>query len=297
MIKNLDFDFNIVIDFDKESPNPSRVFDSMSLLIKAFEQFDTDLVKHIDNSIDAVLILEDVEKGSLKTVLKNIIKGIPDEPLENGDIRGMIGHYLLKAKYVLLNKLEGKVTLTDAKEIEIIETDLLHAAKETGVDKFSSFVSPSRKVIIKNIDSINKSLEPLGEKDSVTYESSAGDATFNMELTIDYERMEELITNETIESESTLILKVKKPDYLGDSKWGFKHGSATIYASISDKEWLMEFQNRKIDVRPQDSLVCKVKSVVKYDDQYEPISNSFEVTKVVKVNPRPDSGQVTLPLN
>ena len=75
-------DFSIIIDFDKKSPNPSRVFEAMSLLIKSFEQLDRDLVKHLDNKIEPVLILEDVEKGSLKTILANVLKGIPDEAIE-----------------------------------------------------------------------------------------------------------------------------------------------------------------------------------------------------------------------
>ena len=44
-------DFNIIIDFDKKSANPSRVFESMALLIKSFEQLDNDLVKHLDNKV------------------------------------------------------------------------------------------------------------------------------------------------------------------------------------------------------------------------------------------------------
>ena len=84
-----------------------------------------------------------------------------------------------------------------------------------------------------------------------------------------------------------MILKVKKPDYLGDSKWLFKHGNGTISAKITDQQWLNDFQNRKIDVRPQDSLVCVVKIIVKYDYNYEVISTTHEVTEVTKINPRP----------
>lgn len=98
---------------------------------------------------------------------------------------------------------------------------------------------------------------------------------------------------EEIVSNSKMILKVKKPDYLGNSKWSFKHGNRTIYAKITDLEWLNEFQNRKIDVRTQDPLVCLVKITVKYDYNYELISTSHEVTKVIKINPRTTDNQLT----
>jgi len=288
-------DFSIIIDFDKKSPNPSRVFKSMASLIESFEQFDKDLVKHIDNKIETVLILEDVEKGSLKTILANALRKVPDSAIGDLDYKKIIGHYLLKAKYIALNALEGKVRLTDATEIEVIEMELKKAANETGIDQIPTYVPTNKKTIIKNIDNINQSLEVLSDTDKVSYESQFGNASFNLDLKIDVESMEDLITEEELESNSKMILKVKKPDYLGDSKWSFKHGNGTISAKITHEDWLKDFQNRKIDVRPQDSLVCMVKITVKYDYNYEVISTTHDITEVIKINPRPsDDNQMSL---
>jgi len=287
-------DFSIIIDFDKNSPNPSRIFKSMASLIETFEQFDNDLVKHINNKIETVLILEDVEKGSLKTILANALRKVPDDAIKDLDYKKIIGHYLLKAKYIVLNVLEGKTLLTDATEIDLIEMELEKAANETEINLIPTYVPINKKTIIKNIDNINTSLDILSEKDKVSYQSEFGNASFNLELEIDVESMEDMITEEEIVSNSKMILKVKKPDYLGDSKWSFKHGTGTISARIIDLEWLKEFQNRKIDVRPQDSLVCMVKITVKYDYNYEVLSTSYEITKVIKINPRPSDNQLTL---
>lgn len=298
MILKDKIDFSIVIDFDKNSSNPSRVFKTMSSLIESFEQLDKDLVKHIDNKIETVLMLEDVEKGSLKTILINSLKGIPDDDIENLDYKKIIGRYLVKAKYIILNKLEGKVTLTDATEIDSIEKELLEEAKNVGLTKIPTFAPTSKKILIKNIDNINKSVDGLSENDKVRYESNEGTTPFNLNLKIDVEAMEEMITEEQYVSETKMALKVKKPDYLGDSQWVFKHGNGTISAKISDTEWLGKFQNRKIDVRPQDSLVCIVKVTVKYDYQYEPISTSFEIIKVEKINRRNDDlGQYSISID
>lgn len=282
-------DFSIIIDFDKNSPNPSRVFKSMAMLIDSFESFDRDLVKHINNEIETVLLLEDVEKGSLKAILANILRGIPDDALNDLDWKKLIGHYLVKAKYIVLNHLEGTVTLSDAEEIEVIEMELKKVAAETGVDKLPTYVPTSRKSIIKNIDKITSATEVLSKNDKVQYQSPYGSASFNLELSVNVEDLEDLITKEVFESETTLILKVKKPDYLGNSMWDFKHGGRTIPAKITDADWLSKFQNREIDVRPQDSLVCKVKTTVKYDHDFELIGTSYEVTEVIKINPRPSN--------
>jgi hypothetical protein len=80
-----------------------------------------------------------------------------------------------------------------------------------------------------------------------------------------------------------MVLKVRKPDYLGDSKWSFKHGSKTIEAKINDSEWLFKFKNREEDIRPQDALVCDVTVTAKYDHDSNLISTTYEIVKVVKI--------------
>jgi len=139
------------------------------------------------------------------------------------------------------------------------------------------------KTIINNIDRFTKAIEPLSETESASYESKEGKANFNLTLKFDAEEMEDLITSEIIESESKMILKVKKPDYLGESKWLFKHGDRSIEAKILAKDWLQEFQDRKHDIRPQDSLVCKVKTTAKYDHNNELINHLYEIIEVIEI--------------
>jgi len=61
-----------------------------------------------------------------------------------------------------------------------------------------------------------------------------------------------------------MILKVKKPDYLGESMWDFKHGDRAIQAKIIDMDWLSDFHLRKYDIRPGDSLRAVLETQIKY---------------------------------
>lgn len=287
-------DFSITIDFDKNSPNPSRVFKSMASIIEGFEALDKDLVQHIDNKIETIMLLEDVEKGSIKALLANILKNIPDSAIEDLSIKKILGHYLVKAKYIYLKNTEKTLTLTDAKEIDIIEMELKQVASEYGIDKIPTYVPINKKCIIKNLDNISKSLEPLSKTDAVVMDSQFGKASFNLELSIDMDNMEDLITDEVYESEIKMILKVKKPDYLGDSKWEFKHGGKTLNAKILDSEWLVEFQKGNKPVMPQDSLVCMVKTINKYDYNFDLLSVTYDITRVIHVNKRPQNNQTSI---
>ena len=276
--------FTIIIDFDKEAKRPSRIFQSMADLINAFEALDHALVKSIDNKIETLLVLEDVEKGSLKTIVRNVLKGIPDSAIEDLDLKKVIGHYLVKVKYIILRSTENKISLTDGKVVEDIEYELIKEAKDTGVDRLPYYVPVTKKLITSSLIEITESLNNLDKKDSVIFDSSAGRATFNLDINLNIEELEELITTENLVSTTKMILKVKKPDYLGDSQWNFKHGEHPINAKIEDSKWLKDFQEGNIELRPQDSLTCMVEVAVKYDENSEVISTTHIIKKVIKVH-------------
>jgi len=72
-------DFCIEIKYKKDSENPSRVFRTMSELIETFQEIDKNLVTTIDVNIEPLLLLEDIEVGSIKVWLRNLLKTIPDD--------------------------------------------------------------------------------------------------------------------------------------------------------------------------------------------------------------------------
>ena len=65
--------FQIYIDFVKSEGDPSRVFHSMAELIEAFEQIDLNLAGMFGGSTATQLVLDDLEAGSLRSWLRNII--------------------------------------------------------------------------------------------------------------------------------------------------------------------------------------------------------------------------------
>jgi len=91
------------------------------------------------------------------------------------------------------------------------------------------------------------------------------EVSFNKSFSFTNEIVEEILTKEIIESQSIMILKVKKPDYLGDSKWEFKYENRKLEAKIKNSKWLSDYQQGKIDIRPGSSLRASIRTIVKYD--------------------------------
>ena len=97
-----DADFAFKIVFQKGEGNPRRIFDAASEIIEAFEALDKALVQSIDTSMSPLMVLEDIEAGSIKVWIKTVLSRIDDEALKTFDWKPIVGRYLVRAKYFVL---------------------------------------------------------------------------------------------------------------------------------------------------------------------------------------------------
>lgn len=271
------------IDFDRSSPNPERVFIAMTDIIHAFKSIDQSFIQSIDSKIEPVLMLEDIEASSLKVWLRNVLEAVDDDALKSLDWKKQVGKYLVKGKYIMLDFLKGRTEITDAKEIKAVQQKLLNAAEETHVNQFPVYTPISTSQLLDGINRLSKATSALGDNDKVEYLSTEGDASFNMTMQFSPENIEQLMTRETLSNTSRMILKVKRPDYLGTAQWDFKHDTKTIQAKIEDEGWLGRFQNRMEDVRPGDSVRADVRIDVRYGHDMAVIGTHYSITNVIEI--------------
>jgi len=276
-------DFYIEIDFKKGTGSPSRVFRAMSDLIDALQSTDQSLIKSIDAKLEPVLLLEDVESGSIRAWLKQAIESIDDEGLKQGDWKMIVGNYLVRSKYLIVNFLDKKTDIKGTQEIEGLERELNKLAEETDVKRFPAYEPVSREALVRDIAKINEALSPLNDDDKATLVTGEEKTDFNLSLHIAPETIEDLITSESIQSLSEMILKVKKPDFLGTSQWEFRHDNRTIIAKILDEDWLKRFQDGEVLVKPGDAIRAQVLTEVKYGFDREVVATHHSVTQIIHV--------------
>ena len=277
--------FGIFIDYDKEYGNPIRIFRTLSSVLSAFEEIDKTLLGSIDTSIETKILLENIESGSVRSFFANVVKLVPDCAIRDLDIKKIIGEYLVRGKWKLIEFLENKEKIDNVKQIENLKEEILVLAKETDVLEIPTYSPPTLSQITRNLKLINDSTSELIETDIIEYNTMDKEIKFNKNFSINNDDISELITDKKFDSTNHMFLRVKKPDYLGDSQWVFKHGTTPVNASIEHKEWLQKFQNRQIDVRPGDSLECMVKITFYYDHNKELINKKHDVIEVIDVHP------------
>lgn len=277
-------DFSIEIDFEKGAGSPSRVFRAMSDIIDALQETDRTLIKSIDSKIKPVILLEDVDGGSIKARLAQIIESIDDEGLKKGEYKIIIGNYLVRAKYLIIDFLKGKSNIQGVQEIEQLEKDLFTLAETTDVRALPFYAPVSRTELLADINKINSALEPLNETDKASFVVRPGEEVeFNLTLHIAPETIEELITANRREFVATLILKIKKPDFLGASQWDFRHGKDSFTAKMLDETFLDDFHERRVVLSPGDAIEAIVHTEVLYGFDNEVVITHNSVEKVLSV--------------
>ncbi len=285
-------DFGIEIDFQPGSDAPSRVFRAMTALIEAFETVDRELVNSIAR-VQPILLLEDIEAGSIKTWLRTQLESLDDQVLKSGDWKKLVGIYLVKAKYIVIDFLGGRSTISSKDEIEVLQSRLLRAAEETNVLAIPTYRPIPIDRVADSIRLIGQATQALKQTDAAKFLSEQGNADFNLGFSINPESFDALITRETITNKSVMILKVKKPDFLGESMWEFKYENRTIEAKFLDLVWLQRFRERAVTLQPGDAIKALVETEVRYSFEGDVIFSMhkiLEVHEIISVEGFPQSG-------
>lgn len=190
--------------------------------------------------------------------------------------------------------MEGETEISTKEQVKQLETRLLQIAEQTNVTHLPTFSPVNRQRLIPNIGRITNALSYLHDQDRAMYITSETSTQMNAKFRYIPENIEQLLTQEIIKTRAEMILKVKKPDYLSEAQWEFRHETRIITAKIVDAEWLRQFQERQHDVRPGDSLRAIVEISVKYGYDNEVVSTHHDIITVKEIIRIPPPDQLPL---
>lgn len=290
-------DYCLQVSFERGAQNPSAIFQTMSDLIEVFQGIDRDLAFSVSAEIDPILVLQEVEAGSIKAWLSSVIRSVNDEALAKLDWKAIVGSYLLQGKKKVLQCLDGKTTVSSLEEIKVLQGELLSLAEQTEVLKIPTYAPVPAKVLLSTLERMSDSLQSLGDNNEASLILNGVEHRVNKQFRIPPETIQLLLTQESISNQSDVILKVKKPDFLGQSMWEYRHQKHSFLARMEDLEWLRRFQRRDILVHPGDSIRARLETTASYDQSGEVIALSYTILKVLEVIPLQGIEQGHLPLD
>ena len=277
-----DADFSLKIDFKKGEGNPRRVFDAASAIIDAFEVLDKALIDSIDTEIEPIMVLEDLDAGSLRVFLRNVLKRIDDGALKTLEWKPIVGKYLVRSKYLVLEFLdesrpEHRPTLGSLKD------GLQRLAQETDVRQLPDYPPIHEGRLVAALDKVQNAKGELDRDDKLTIESEG--RIYEVNLASQWEPSESIVPSDTksTTSHGELILTIRKPDFIKDTMWQFTLGKNTISAPIHDAAWLGQFHSRVIHIAPGDALRCVVTFTYIYDDKGALIDQKIDIDHVLEI--------------
>jgi len=249
----------IEIDYPRETDDPARVFRAMAKLIDAFHQIDRDLAQAVDAEIDPVLLLERVEAGSLRAWLRTVIVQVDDEALKNLDWKPLVGQYLVRGKHTILRWLDGKSAIQSRSEVLQLQNRLVNVMPPESPNVL--LIEPaSADRLLADLRLLTEATEDLRDSDEARYVSFDGETEIPTQFELSSDDVERLLTEDVVESQSRLLLLIKKPDYLGDSRWEFRMHDRSVEARILDEPWLRRFRDGHFPLRPGDALDVQLRS-------------------------------------
>jgi hypothetical protein len=275
-----DADFSFSIDFTKGRGDPRRVFDAASLFIDGLEALDDAVAGSVGGKIKTVMVLEDVEKGSLKAYLRTLLQNVDDEALKDLEWRKAVGAALVKAKYVALEYLDEDKDGA-AGRVDSLREDLRLIAQQTDVRHLPDYAPIHEGRLVAALDRIQDAKRTLSPGDALIIEG--GGKRYEVDLTKTWDPSEVITVLPITEthSEGEIILTIRKPDLLGNSMWQFSFAKTPISARILDEDWLRDFHDRKIPLYSGDALRCRVRFTYLYDEAGTLIEQKIEVLKVL----------------
>jgi hypothetical protein len=130
---------------------------------------------------------------------------------------------------------------------------------------------------------ISEALENLEEWDTISFQSDERETTLSPKFVVTQEEITDLFAGESISNDINRILMVRRPDFLGETKWEFRYEKRPFSAKISDESWLNDFHAGNIDIRPGDALRVTLRETVTYDNNGEVMKEEREILTVAGV--------------
>lgn len=275
--------FAVRIDYQSGSREPSHVFKAMANVLDSLAQLDQDLAVSLGVRVKPVLLLERVEAGSVKTWLRTALESVDDEDIHDLNMKRGVGGFLVRAKHYILRKLSEKSEISGRDEVRDLSKGVQELAAQAEIGWLPSPSPVPVDRLLGNLSALSSALSSLSPEESATFESDEGSVSFNAGLKLSSEDVERLLTRESITNASEMILKVKRPDYLGSAQWELRHHKHPIEAKLEDAVWLERFQTRQVSVLPGDALRARVRSEVKYGHDGDVVATHYTITEVLEV--------------
>ena len=138
-----DSEIVFTISFDATSGSAAHVFDLAADLIRSLQGIDDVLIQSIDAKIETMLVLEDLQKSSVRVFLRTVLAKVDDDALKSLDWKQQVGRYLVKGKYAAIRWLDGEAPNKGEHQLSDLTEEIARLAQESDVRHLPDYPRPN----------------------------------------------------------------------------------------------------------------------------------------------------------
>ena len=269
------------IDFEDGKSDAAHVFQLATDLIRSLEGMDRLLCRSFDTSVRVSLVVEDLNKSSIRVTLKNIIEEIPDEAISELSVKKVVGHFLLKGKKRIIKFLEeGEKSEEDLK---LLTREIHEDARETEILLLPHYQELDNASLIQEMDKFQKIKRNLSESEDIQIAFSGQNVPVNKDS--DWIPSEVLTVDEPdpFVDEQEVVLVIAKPDMQGGPRWTFRKDKSNNTIEICDQPWLKKFISDRTSLAPGDALRVRLKAIQKFDEFGRQTKAEAKIIRVLEI--------------
>ena len=288
----MDSEYSIHIEFDENvKERPERVFEAMALFIQGFNEIQAELLKGHGESVEFEASLSKTREGSLIADINRHVK----EKVRSVSLRRLLDGIYSGVEDAVMHS--GKIDSEGDIDRFIERAYKNENAQSECYKYFTSHPEANKYKVAKGIKKIHEGKEKLAESDNVQIGVNDDFKPVSKEFYFP-RSVEEIFREEKETFPSKDVLIIRRPDYVGNSKWDFislKRGDKPVSARILHEEWLNDWKNHRKHILPGDALqvmikttkvICKNK-IIRFEDV---------VTEVIEIIPQTNVDQFRLEL-
>src|SRR5262245_6125189 len=181
-MKPADADFGVTVDFIKGESDPVAIFGGVAEMLRGFANLDEVLIEALDPHLEPIMVLEDVEVGSITTWVRNKVRQTDDQLIQAGDWKKLVGRYALKAKYRVLEYLDKRADAQEAKRLDTLKHDLERLAQDAEFRALPLRTSIPLERLVKPLDQIQDAKALISEVDRVIIKTD--DQQYEIDLSV-----------------------------------------------------------------------------------------------------------------
>jgi len=285
--------YSLRIEYDKEISKPERVFESMGLMVKGFNQLNSAFVKGFGNDVKFSSSLRETHEGSLIATIGNVVSDIK---------RNVSFERICDALYEgTKNKIANVEKVDSEDDVQRFVQDVFSKVKETEID-LENYLCGAEVNLYEVADAlykISKGIESLAEKDVAQFGRDKNFVNINDGFSCRRKASEifEIITEDNNSEE---IVVIRRASHVPDLYWDLENKKRKIKnfsAKMKDLSWLNKWRNHEVQLWPGDGIRAKLSVKVKRNPINNTISTENEIIEVMEVIEQQVMEQTEIDLN